>query len=117
MRRWRFGASRTDLIFLIDDFRPNRLSTTEYAISGTATELLQSDDATFRAFAAKVQADVESTLSNYDIQDHAALRDLLWVRLDLQLLAGNNKGVLETIAKHRPTCVVGNAINYQRYDL
>ncbi len=72
-----------------------------YDLSGTATRLLQSDDATFGAFAAKVQADVESTLSNYQIQDHAALRDLLGVRLNLQLLAGNDQGALATIAKLR----------------
>ena len=72
-----------------------------YPISGTATGLLQSDEATFNAFAAKVQADVDSVLNNYDIQDHATLRHLLGVRLELQLLAGNNQAALETIAKLR----------------
>lgn len=70
-----------------------------YPIAGTATELLQSDDATFNAFAAKVRADVDSVLENYDIEDHAALRDLLGVRLDLQRLAHDNQGALETVAK------------------
>lgn len=72
-----------------------------YALSGTATELLQSDDATFGAFATKVQADVDSVLQNYDIEDHAAMRQLLGVRLDLQLLAGNNQGATDTIARLR----------------
>jgi subtilisin family serine protease len=72
-----------------------------YPISGTATGLLQSDDAAFNAFAAKVQADVDSVLNNYDIEDHATLRHLLGVRLELQLLAGNDQGALETIAKLR----------------
>jgi subtilisin family serine protease len=72
-----------------------------YALSGTATELLQSDDATFGVFAAKVQADVDSVLQNYDIEDHAAMRELLGVRLDLQLLAGNNQGAMDTIARLR----------------
>ncbi|HZD45922.1 MAG TPA: hypothetical protein VE109_07555, partial [Acidobacteriaceae bacterium] len=40
-----------------------------YAIAGTVTELLNSDDATFNAFAAKVRRDVDSVLNDYDIQD------------------------------------------------
>jgi hypothetical protein len=72
-----------------------------YPIRGTATELLQSDDATFNQFAAKVKADVGSVLRDYDIEDHAALRNLLGVQLDLDLLAGNDQGALETIAKLR----------------
>ena len=72
-----------------------------YALSGTATELLQSDDAAFGVFSAKVQADVDSVLQNYDIEDHAAMRQLLGVRLDLQLLAGNNQGATDTIARLR----------------
>ncbi len=35
-----------------------------YPMTGTATELLQSDDATFHAFAAKVEADLDSVLSD-----------------------------------------------------
>src|SRR5580692_1435508 len=57
-----------------------------YPISGTATALLQADDATFNAFAAKVKTDVDSVLNGYDIQDHATLRALLNVRLSLRLL-------------------------------
>ncbi len=72
-----------------------------YKIAGTATELLQSSDATFGAFAARVKTDVGSVLTNYDVQDHASLRELLGVRLDLQLLAGDNQGALETVAKLR----------------
>jgi Subtilase family len=72
-----------------------------YQIAGTATGLLESNDATFGKFAAKVKADVDSVLTNYDVQDHASLRELLGVRLDLQLLAGNNQGALETVAKLR----------------
>ncbi len=67
----------------------NDLPRFNYAIAGTATELLNSDDATFNAFAAKVQTDVDSVLNDYDIQDRATMRSLLSVRLTLQLLAGN----------------------------
>jgi subtilisin family serine protease len=72
-----------------------------YPISGTATALLQVDDATFNAFAAKVKTDVDSVLNDYDIQDHATLRSLLSVRLSLQLLAGDDKAALATIDQIR----------------
>ncbi|SNT21947.1 Subtilase family protein [Granulicella rosea] len=72
-----------------------------YPVSGTATELLQSDDATFNVFAAKVKADVDSVLANYEIEDHATLRSLLETRNALQLLAGDEKGALETLAQVR----------------
>jgi subtilisin family serine protease len=72
-----------------------------YPVTGTATELLQSDDATFNVFAGKVRADVDSVLKDYDVKDHAALRNLLGVQLDLDLLAGDDQGALETIAKLR----------------
>jgi hypothetical protein len=67
-----------------------------YAIPGTATQLLTSDDATFNTLAAKVRADVDSVLNDYQIQDHATLRSLLGVRLDLQLLAKDDGAALET---------------------
>ena len=72
-----------------------------YKIAGTATDLLQSSDATFGEFAGKVKSDVASVLTNYDVQDHASMRELLGVKLDLQLLAGDNQGALETVAKLR----------------
>ncbi len=72
-----------------------------YPISGTATALLQSDDATFNAFASRVKTDVDSVLNDYDIQDHATLRDLLNVRTSLQLLAGDDKGALATLDQIR----------------
>jgi subtilisin family serine protease len=72
-----------------------------YPIDGTATALLQSDDATFNAFAAKVKTDVDSVLTDYDIQDHATLRGLLNVRLALQLLANDDKAALATLPQLR----------------
>src|ERR1039458_1391743 len=38
-----------------------------YLLTTTATELLQSDDATFNAFTAKVREDVDSVLNDYDV--------------------------------------------------
>jgi hypothetical protein len=72
-----------------------------YPLTTTATELLQSDDATFNAFAAKVRADVDSVFNDYDIQDHAALRDLVGVKLQLALIAGDDEAALKTIAQLR----------------
>jgi hypothetical protein len=60
-----------------------------YPIAGTATALADGDAATFEAFAKPVRADLEGTLNNYDIEDHAALRGLLGEELYLQILSGN----------------------------
>lgn len=72
-----------------------------YPITGTATELLQSDAATFRVFSDKVKADLDSVFADYDIQDHATLRALLNVRISLQLLDGDDTGSLATLAQVR----------------
>ena len=72
-----------------------------YPLTTTATELLQSDDATFNAFAAKVRADVDSVLNDYDVEDHAALRGLIGVKLQLALLAGDDEAALKTIDRLR----------------
>jgi hypothetical protein len=70
-----------------------------YPVSGTAMALLMSDNATFSVFAARVGADVDSVLANYDIQDRATLRDILTVRAELQVLAGNqDRAALATLA-------------------
>ena len=48
-----------------------------YPLQGSASQLLQADPATFDAFAARVGADVDRTLAEYDVADHATLADLL----------------------------------------
>ncbi|HEV2617496.1 MAG TPA: S8 family serine peptidase [Candidatus Acidoferrales bacterium] len=68
-----------------------------YPISGSASDLLQADPATFDKFAVRVRADVESTLRDYDIQDKATLRKLLKAKLDLEQLAGQNQAALQTL--------------------
>jgi hypothetical protein len=71
-----------------------------YPITGTASALVTADDATFGAFAAKVRADVDQVLADYDVQDHATLRDLLGTRLALQVLSGTeDRAALETLAQ------------------
>jgi hypothetical protein len=69
-----------------------------YPMTGTASDLLQADDAIFNAFAAKVKADLDSIFRDYDIEDKATLRRLLSARLSLQQAAGENQLALETIA-------------------
>jgi subtilisin family serine protease len=72
-----------------------------YPVKGSASDLLQSDDATFNAFASKVRADLDSTFRDYEITDKATLRLLLQAKLDLQQLAGENQAALETVASLR----------------
>jgi hypothetical protein len=68
-----------------------------YPISGTATDLVRAPDATFAPFAAKVSADIDAVLTQYDIGDIATLRELYSTRLSLQLLEGKNDEALATI--------------------
>ena len=70
-------------------------------MKGSASELLQSDDATFRAFASKVRADLDGMFRDYEINDKSTLRLLLQAKLDLQQLAGENQAALETVASLR----------------
>jgi subtilisin family serine protease len=68
-----------------------------YSMSGPASDLVQTDAATFNAFSAKVKADLDSIFRDYDIEDKATLRGLLSARLNLQQAAGENQLALETI--------------------
>lgn len=68
-----------------------------YPISGTASQFVESDGASFNPFAAKVRADIDAVLANYEIEDRSTLRQLLNAKLDLQELAGDYAGGLQTI--------------------
>ena len=68
-----------------------------YPVTGTASDLLLSDDATFEPFTRKVGADVDSTLADYAIEDKATLRKLLGAKLDVQMLSGDRQGALATL--------------------
>jgi len=73
-----------------------------YQVNQAPSALLNADDADFDRFAAPVRADLEKTLAEYDIQDHATLRDLLTTELDFQLLSGKqDAAALETVRKLR----------------
>ena len=79
----------------------NDLPRYTYPVTGTPSALLQSDPATFAAFAAKVDADVESTLARYDIQDRSTLSALLGEELVLDALAHRDAKARADIAALR----------------
>jgi len=68
-----------------------------YPLAAPASELVQADSATFDAFAMKVRADLDSVLQGYEISDKATMRTLLSTKADLQELAGDFQGALETV--------------------
>jgi subtilisin family serine protease len=72
-----------------------------YPVLGPASDLVQADDATFNLFAAKVRSDLDSIFRDYEIDDKATLRTLLSARLNLQELAGDYHGALETVESLR----------------
>src|ERR1700709_2209634 len=72
-----------------------------YSITGTATQFVEADAATFNALAGKVRHDVDGLLAGYQIEDASTLTQLLSAKLDLQELAGDNVGGLQTIAPLR----------------
>lgn len=72
-----------------------------YPVTPSAAALLAADDATFNAWAARVSADIDATLRDYDIQDRATLRELLGRRLNIEMLTHRNEAALSTIAALR----------------
>jgi subtilisin family serine protease len=68
-----------------------------YPVQGSVVNLLDSDAATFNAFAAQVRTNVDSVFRDYDIEDKATLRQLLAVKLNLEELDGENNDGLKTI--------------------
>lgn len=72
-----------------------------YPVRGSASELVQSDETTFNAFAGKVQADLDSVFRDYDVHDQATLRQMRGAKLNLQELAGEYKTALASISQIR----------------
>ncbi len=68
-----------------------------YPVTGSASELVQADDATFNAFAAKVRTDLDTIFRDYEIDDKSTMRTLLSARLDLEELAGEYQDALKTV--------------------
>ena len=72
-----------------------------YPVTTAPSELLTSDDKTFMPFAKAVEADIDRTLTDYDIQDAATLSGLLRTKLAYQLLTHDNDGARASIARLR----------------
>jgi hypothetical protein len=72
-----------------------------YPFKGSISTLLQADDSTFDSATSKAVADIDSLLTDYDIQDKASLIEILSAKLSVQELKGDTAGGLETIAKLR----------------
>ncbi|MGH9512053.1 MAG: S8 family serine peptidase [Terriglobales bacterium] len=72
-----------------------------YAVIGSASKLVQADDATFNAFATKVRQDLDSIFDDYEIDDKSTMRTLLSAKLDLQQLAGEYPEALKTVEELR----------------
>jgi len=67
----------------------------------TAQALLASDAATFATFATHIKRDLESILSNNDIDDKGVLLRLLSDKVDLEMLFREDAEALETCEKMR----------------
>lgn len=72
-----------------------------YPIPGPASQFVEASPAAFDAFAAKVRADVDALLSRYEIADRSTKRRILSAKRNLQELAGDYRGALETVATLR----------------
>lgn len=72
-----------------------------YPVNGSATTLLQADAATFGPFAAKVGADLDTIFRDYEVEDKATLKNLIYAKMELQLFAGNYAAARETLKSYR----------------
>ena len=72
-----------------------------YPVDGDVQHLLDMPTKDFLSFALPIRTDIDNTLRDYEIQDHAAHRKLLKARLDLELLSDENGAALETIPQIR----------------
>jgi subtilisin family serine protease len=72
-----------------------------YAINGSVSSLLQSDNAAFAPLIEKAVADIHSLLTDFDIKDTATLISVLSAKLATQELKGETDGALRTIGALR----------------
>lgn len=79
----------------------NDLPRFTYPIQGSASALMNADDATFAPFLAQVKANLDTVLNGYEIQDRATLRQLTSLKLSIQDLEGDNQAALATLAELR----------------
>jgi hypothetical protein len=74
-----------------------------YPVRGSASALVEADDATFNVVAAKIRPDLDNILRDYEINDKATMRDLLSARLELQMLRGEYLPAFETLISSVPS--------------
>jgi len=79
----------------------NDLPRFNYAVKGSASALLNADDATFAPFLDQVKKNLGVVLSGYEIQDRATLRSLTSLQLSIQDLEGDNQAALATLDQLR----------------
>ena len=73
-----------------------------YPVAGTVPQLLLADTPTFLKFATPVVADVDRVLAEYQIDDHATLRGLLYAKLDFAIVSGtDDRAALATLRQIR----------------
>jgi subtilisin family serine protease len=68
-----------------------------YPLKVPASALVEADAVAFEPFLGQARADLEAVMRDYEIQDKAALRRLLGAKLEMQELAGDYKGGVETV--------------------
>jgi hypothetical protein len=72
-----------------------------YPVSGDVEHLIAMPTKEFLAFASPIRSDVDKTLRDDEIQDHAAHRKLLQARLSLEIFSGDNAAALQTLQQIR----------------
>lgn len=87
---------------------PKKVASTEadlprfsFPVDGDVQHLLDMPTKEFLRFASPIRSGVDTTLADYEIQDHAAHRKLLQARLNLEILAGENAAALQTLQQIR----------------
>jgi subtilisin family serine protease len=72
-----------------------------YAVTGPASALVRDGGPAFDEFAARVRTDLDSVFRDYQIEDHATLRNLLTARLGLEELGEDYPAALRTLDRIR----------------
>ena len=62
-----------------------------YPVNSSATTLLQTDAATFSPFAAKVGADLDTIFRDYEVEDKATLKDLLYAKNEIAVVQDRSR--------------------------
>jgi len=87
---------------------PEKIASTEadlprfsFPVDGDVQHLVDMPTKQFLQFASPIRSGVDTTLADYEIQDHAAHRKLLQARLNFEILAGENAAALQTLEQVR----------------